>query len=152
MVLRAEEIPSAAPLQEITPLGYLLDCAFFYGDSESPSEADFVFTSRSDKNKYVRVLTWRSTNSFDENRLPPLDEQPCVTRVLTVAGRPVFHAYLTEKGPHEAFWQQNANSFICLTKPHPGFGLTEFVALLEYLIEAVANGEFCTESIFKTIT
>lgn len=151
-VLRAKQIPSAAAPQQITPLGYQLDCAFLYRDSEYSSEGDFVFTSQTDKNKYVRLLMCKSANSLGENRSPLLDEQPCLTALLTVAGQPVFHAYLTEKGPHEAFWHQNSYSFICLTKPHPAFGLTEFVALLKYLVEAVAKEDFCIESIFKTIT
>lgn len=152
MVVRADRIPSAAIPQLISPPGYQLDCAFLYLDSEYSSEADFLFTSQTDKNRYVRLLAFKSANSLGENRYPLLDEQPCLTSVLTVAGRPAFHAYLTEKGPHEAFWQQNSNSFICLTKPHPASGFTPFVAFLEYLVKAVAKGDFCTEGIFKTVT
>ncbi len=75
IILRAEQILSAPQLKKTNPFDYVLDCAFLYGDFQSPTDADFVFTSRADKNNYVRLLTWKSA-SFNENLLPPLSGLP----------------------------------------------------------------------------
>jgi hypothetical protein len=128
------------PIGRMTPIGYSLDCAFFYSDPKSLQEIEFVFTSLSDKNDCVRLLSWRSIAICSEKQLPPLDEQPCDVEVLVMAGTPVFHAFLQkEKGPHEALWQTALRSYICRTKPGPSFGRVEFEDLLEFLVPATCK-------------
>jgi hypothetical protein len=68
--------------EAFTPAGFALDCIFLYVDIKAPREADLVLTARNDKNHYLRLLTWLSTEGNNESRPPTLDEQPCSTEVL----------------------------------------------------------------------
>jgi hypothetical protein len=139
-VTRAEDIDmTRVPISGIAPpddYGYRLNTAFIFGEPESPQEVDLVFEQTEDAGRYMRVLVSPST-AADGLPFPPALEQrhPCSSRVLSVNGLDVYHAYHDERyGQHEAIWQKHDLNIMLIVKPAVWTDMTWFSRLLERMV------------------
>jgi hypothetical protein len=56
-----------------------------------------------------------------------------------------------DKGPHEFYWQEDSNSYICLAKPNLVFGANDLIGLLEIVVPVISGSQFSPTNIFRAI-
>jgi hypothetical protein len=138
-VLRADDVPAHIPSFGILlpdDYGYRLNTAFVFGDPESPQEVDLVFEHEQDAGRYVRILA-SPRDAAEGLRFPPTLEQrhPCSSRVLSMGGLDVYHAYHDERyGQHEAVWQKDGLNLMLIVKPAVWTNMAWFAGLLERMV------------------
>jgi hypothetical protein len=137
--LRADDVPAHISTPGLSPpddYGYRLNSAFIFGDPQRPQEVDLVFEHEQDAGRYVRVLA-SPQDAAEGLPFPPALEQrhPCSSRVLSINGLDVYHAYHDERyGQHEAVWQKNGLNIMLIVKPALWTNAEWFANLLEQMV------------------
>ncbi len=139
-VFRGRETPQGVPAQAKLPEqleGFRLDTVFVFlnPDLPEPQEADYAYALEEDRGIYLRILASPRGVAEGINYPPVLDEQPCSTEVMEIAGRRVYRAFLDSTlGPHEAVWQDRDHNFMLLAKPTRWSDAPWFESLVDKLI------------------
>jgi hypothetical protein len=133
--------PPCLPGAEITPPsdhGYELNSVFAYGDLTQPDEADFVYYRSDRPDLYIRVLASLENTKQTGLRYPPvLDRQTCQSETISIAGKTVYYAFVTEDvGPHEVVYQVRGLNVMLLVKPAEYTNRSWFLELLGRVLAA----------------
>ena len=137
--LRADNVPVHVTPFDIAPpedYGYRLNTAFVFGNQESPQEVDLVFESEQDAGRYIRILASPCEAALGLPFPPALEQRhPCSSRVLSINGKDVYHAYHDERyGQHEAVWQKNGHNIMLIVKPAVWTDTVWFTDLLRKMV------------------
>jgi hypothetical protein len=112
--------------------GFEADTILVFGDRSVPDETEVIYVPRERLHGVIRLLRTPSGLSsgipYPPNRY---EQQPCTTRIVSIGGHDVYHAFLTEAfGQHEAVWNLDGMTSLLLAQPARVTSSAWFEALL----------------------